>query len=570
MLSPICTCPPIHARSGNTFDARPVLDRARAAQYRDQLERHLRGELGTDEFRALRLQNGWYIQRHAPMLRVAVPYGELSSRQLRQLARIARDYDVVTEGPFKGQGGYGHFTTRQNLQYNWIPLEKSAEVMELLADVDMHGIQTSGNCIRNITSDAFAGIAPRIGIRETRRINVGWGIISPFTRHPVQIAMEARERGLTVITVSSHQNARVAAAKHSSGKKLSQIAHIAIDNCVPPEDALVEVGQIERAVMCGAIVTDEPCAVEEESDRQILEANVVQHLVEASLQEGGVDRGDRLEALRRETRGKGDRVLLRSGGPAGWSEPIEITAGGGDIYKCGVTVDGRGAVWVVWSQNTRHPSPEANFEILARAVIGGKPTAEINLSAHAGSDVHPTVTTAADGRVWCAWQGVRDGAFRILERHQAADGSWTAERIVSPQSRNCWTPAIAAVVSVNTITAVATITASRISARTERRMRIFARDRYLNVDFASRKLSVVRSDPAAGAAGFKSEEFAWDDHDSLAGEHAAFAASILDGAPVLVDAAAGRRALAAALAVGEAMDFSRDRMHASGLLPGVR
>ena len=87
--------------------------------------------------------------------------------------------------------------------------------------------------------------------------------------------------------------------------------------------------------------------------------------------------------------------------------------------------------------------------------------------------------------------------------------------------------------------AVATITASRISARTERRMRIFARDRYLNVDFASRKLSVVRSDPAAGAAGFKSEEFAWDDHDSLAGEHAAFAASILDGAPVLVDAAAG-------------------------------
>jgi len=131
----------------------------RAAQFRDQLERHLRGELGADEFRPLRLQNGWYVQRHAPMLRVAVPYGELSSRQLRQLARIAREYDVVAEGPFKGQGGYGHFTTRQNLQYNWIPLPRSAEVMELLADVDMHGIQTSGNCIRNITSDAFVGIA---------------------------------------------------------------------------------------------------------------------------------------------------------------------------------------------------------------------------------------------------------------------------------------------------------------------------------------------------------------------------------------------------------------------------
>ncbi|MGA0608684.1 nitrite/sulfite reductase [Caldimonas sp. KR1-144] len=122
----------------------------RAAQYRDQLERHLGGELSTDDFRPLRLQNGWYIQRHAPMLRVAVPYGELSSRQLRQLGRIAREFDR----------GYGHFTTRQNLQYNWIPLERSAEVMEALAAVDMHGIQTSGNCIRNITSDAFAGIAP--------------------------------------------------------------------------------------------------------------------------------------------------------------------------------------------------------------------------------------------------------------------------------------------------------------------------------------------------------------------------------------------------------------------------
>ncbi len=122
----------------------------RAAQFRDQLERHLTGRLGDDEFRALRLQNGWYIQRHAPMLRVAVPYGELSSRQLRQLARIAREFDR----------GYAHFTTRQNLQYNWIALERSAEVMDLLAAVDMHGIQTSGNCIRNITSDALAGVAP--------------------------------------------------------------------------------------------------------------------------------------------------------------------------------------------------------------------------------------------------------------------------------------------------------------------------------------------------------------------------------------------------------------------------
>ena len=121
----------------------------RAAQFRDQLERNLAGSLSDDDFRPLRLQNGWYVQRHAPMLRVAVPYGELSSKQLRTLGRIAREFDR----------GYGHFTTRQNLQYNWIPLVKSADVMDALAAVDMHGIQTSGNCIRNITSDCFAGVA---------------------------------------------------------------------------------------------------------------------------------------------------------------------------------------------------------------------------------------------------------------------------------------------------------------------------------------------------------------------------------------------------------------------------
>jgi sulfite reductase (NADPH) hemoprotein beta-component len=122
----------------------------RAAQYRDQLERNLAGTLGDDEFRPLRLQNGWYVQRHAPMLRIAVPYGEISSKQVRALARIAREYDR----------GYAHFTTRQNCQFNWIPLDRSADVMDLLAGVDMHGIQTSGNCIRNITSDGHAGIAP--------------------------------------------------------------------------------------------------------------------------------------------------------------------------------------------------------------------------------------------------------------------------------------------------------------------------------------------------------------------------------------------------------------------------
>ncbi|OYV02213.1 MAG: nitrite reductase [Burkholderiales bacterium PBB5] len=123
--------------------------RARAAQFRDQLQRNLSGELADEDFRPLRLQNGWYVQRHAPMLRVAVPYGEINARQLHQLAVIAREFDQ----------GWGHFTTRQNLQYNWIPLPKAADVMDKLAAVDMHGIQTSGNCIRNITSDALAGIA---------------------------------------------------------------------------------------------------------------------------------------------------------------------------------------------------------------------------------------------------------------------------------------------------------------------------------------------------------------------------------------------------------------------------
>ena len=131
----------------------------RAAQFRDQLERHLAGELGEDDFRALRLQNGWYVQRHAPMLRVAVPYGELSSRQLRALARIARDLRRPRRRSVRRRGGFGHFTTRQNCQFNWIALDDAADVMDLLADVDMHGIQTSGNCIRNITSDCFAGVA---------------------------------------------------------------------------------------------------------------------------------------------------------------------------------------------------------------------------------------------------------------------------------------------------------------------------------------------------------------------------------------------------------------------------
>jgi sulfite reductase (NADPH) hemoprotein beta-component len=121
----------------------------RVAQFRDQTRRALAGELSEEEFKALRLRNGLYIQRHAPMLRVAIPYGLLSSQQLRKLAEIARRFDK----------NYGHFSTRQNLQYNWPKLEEVPEILAELASVQMHAIQTSGNCVRNITTDHFAGVA---------------------------------------------------------------------------------------------------------------------------------------------------------------------------------------------------------------------------------------------------------------------------------------------------------------------------------------------------------------------------------------------------------------------------
>lgn len=122
----------------------------RVTQFRDQTRRYLAGQLGEDDFRSLRLRNGLYIQKHAPMLRVSIPYGLLSSRQVRVLARVAREFDK----------GYGHFSTRQNIQYNWPKLETVPDILALLATVEMHAIQTSGNCIRNVTADHLAGIAP--------------------------------------------------------------------------------------------------------------------------------------------------------------------------------------------------------------------------------------------------------------------------------------------------------------------------------------------------------------------------------------------------------------------------
>jgi len=205
----------------------------RAAQYRDQLTRRLNGQLSEEEFRPLRLQNGWYVQRYAPMLRVAVPYGELNSAQLRVLARIAREFDRPDEALFQAaqakqdaiggipapalSHGYAHFTTRQNLQYNWIPLEKSADVMDLLASVNMHGIQTSGNCIRNITADERAGVAVDeiVDPRAFAEILRQWS-----TLHPEFAFLPRKFK----IAISGAQEDRAATAWHDVGLQVHRNA----------------------------------------------------------------------------------------------------------------------------------------------------------------------------------------------------------------------------------------------------------------------------------------------------------------------------------------------------------
>ncbi|KFL28408.1 sulfite reductase [Devosia riboflavina] len=151
------------------FDAAFVA--GRTAQFADQVKRRLSGELTEDQFRPLRLMNGLYLQLHAYMLRVAVPYGTLSSRQMRKLAHIARVYDR----------GYGHFTTRQNIQYNWPKLKDIPVILDELASVEMHAIQTSGNCIRNVTTDQFAGAAADeiIDPRPVAEILRQWSSLHP-------------------------------------------------------------------------------------------------------------------------------------------------------------------------------------------------------------------------------------------------------------------------------------------------------------------------------------------------------------------------------------------------------
>lgn len=173
-----------------------ALVKERVAQFRDQVARRLNNELNEEEFLPLRLQNGLYMQKHAYMLRVAIPYGVLSSVQLRTLANIARDYDK----------GYGHFTTRQNIQFNWIQLEQTPDILARLADVQMHAIQTSGNCVRNVTTEAFAGVAADeiLDPRPLAEILRQWSTINPeflFLPRKFKIAISSAAQDRAAIKV---------------------------------------------------------------------------------------------------------------------------------------------------------------------------------------------------------------------------------------------------------------------------------------------------------------------------------------------------------------------------------
>jgi sulfite reductase (NADPH) hemoprotein beta-component len=185
----------------NQFD-QTLVDQ-RVEQYRDQTHRYLAGEIPEDEFRILRLMNGLYIQRLAPMLRVAIPYGLMKSEQLRTLAQISRTYDK----------GYGHFTTRQNIQFNWPTLESVPDILADLAKVQMHAIQTSGACIRNTTTDPFAGVSAD-EIEDTRpwcELIRQWS-----TLHPEFAYLPRKFK----IAVSGSSNDRAASQVHDIGLHL--------------------------------------------------------------------------------------------------------------------------------------------------------------------------------------------------------------------------------------------------------------------------------------------------------------------------------------------------------------
>lgn len=207
--------------------------RERVAEFRGQVERRLDGSLADDEFRPLRLMNGLYLQLHAYMLRVAIPYGTLSARQMRQLAMIADKWDK----------GYGHFTTRQNIQFNWPKLKDVPEILDALADVEMHAIQTSGNCIRNVTADQFSGVAADEieDPRPTAELLRQWSSLHPefsFLPRKFKIA----------ITGAEHDRAAIKA--HDIGLRIVKNAHGEVGYEVSVG------GGLGRTPMIGKIIRD--------------------------------------------------------------------------------------------------------------------------------------------------------------------------------------------------------------------------------------------------------------------------------------------------------------------------
>ncbi len=207
--------------------------RARVATFRDQVARRVTGALTEEEFRPLRLQNGLYLQLHAYMLRIAVPYGTLSSRQMRQFALIADTWDK----------GYGHFTTRQNIQFNWPKLKDVPDILDALADVEMHAIQTSGNCIRNVTSDQFAGAAsdeiedPRPTCELVRQ----WS-----TNHPEFAFLPRKFK----IAVTGSPNDRAAVKAHDIGLRMVR------DDAGAPGYEVIVGGGLGRTPMIGKVVRE--------------------------------------------------------------------------------------------------------------------------------------------------------------------------------------------------------------------------------------------------------------------------------------------------------------------------
>ena len=254
----------------------------RVAEFRDQTRRHLAGELSEDEFRPLRLRNGLYLQRHAPMLRIAIPYGLLAARQLTRLAAITRRYDR----------GYGHFTTRQNLQLNWPRLAEVPEILAELASVQMHAIQTSGNCVRNVTTDHLAGINPE-EVDDPRpycEIIRQWATLHPeFTYLPRKFK----------IAVTGSKEDRAASEVHDIGLHLKRDASGAIGF------AVLVGGGLGRAPMIGHVI------------REFLPLAQLLAYLEAILRV--YNRHGRRDNIHKAR----IKVLVKALGPAGFREQVE-------------------------------------------------------------------------------------------------------------------------------------------------------------------------------------------------------------------------------------------------------